>query len=68
MSDMVRRESDPERITITFQPERDVLSLLNKAKTKIAGRGRKPHGLQSRLINEALRAHFGELVGKREAA
>jgi hypothetical protein len=58
------------RVTITFQPDQDVLTLLNKVVAKHAIKGASNHGLRSRTINSALREHLPmELADqKRKAA
>lgn len=57
-----------KRKTVTFQPAKDVQSLLRKAVVRTVGRNGETHGVQTRLINDALRKHFAALAGKREAA
>lgn len=56
-----------KRITITFQPDEDVLKLLKKA-NKNGSRVANKHGLRTRLINEGLRTQLPILIGKLEAA
>lgn len=52
------------RTTITFQPAKDVKSLLGKAIRRCPRQDRR--GVRSRFINEAVRVYFAGLRGKRE--
>ena len=54
------------RATWTFEPDRDVRSLVSKAMNRIVGRKGGRRGLLTRLLNEAVRGHFASLAGKRE--
>ena len=55
-----------KRVTWTIEPTGDVKSLVRKAMNAIAGRKGRKRGLRTKLVNEAVRAHFAHLRGKRE--
>ena len=67
-----RSQGATGRETWTIQPEADVASLMrkaiNEAVREAGARGLKAgrRGLRTRLLNEAVRAHYERLRGKRE--
>jgi hypothetical protein len=56
-----------KRITWTVEPAADVVSLVNKRITEMAGKHGNKRGLRTRIVNEALRNALSYLQGKREA-
>ena len=62
-------ETKKRRIIWTFEPDRDVKSLMGKAIKRAGKKSKKSnpyHGLKTRFINEAVRLHLAGLRGKRE--
>ncbi len=56
-----------KRETWTFEPSKEVKSLVKKEMTRRVGCGRNTRGVRTKILNDALGAFLFALKGKREA-